>query len=190
MFRKSFLLCSILILFSMGGVTEFSYTQKNSIRVHPYNLVSAFVIEDGHYFFEADYTRSLPKNWDLVCRVSRFVFDPSAMDFDGTGDWRETEFELGARKLFHLAGNENIRFSLFPQVSLAGGYVDYYRIDDSNELTAYSGNYGRVYCIGGFQFYIERFVLSADCGVGLGLCVPSEEERWKIEPNFTTGLTF
>lgn len=190
----------LLTFVCITTATTYTYPKKNSIRIHPVNLAT-FLFEDNEYFFEIDYTRSFPQEWDLIFRVSQFKVDPTLW-----GDWndrngrqKETEIEVGARKLFHLKQSRSSRFSLFPQATIVGGHIDYYR-DDYIEIEEYeyelvktvdySGYMAKIFAGGGLQFSARRFVLSLDCSLGLGLYVPSEDERYNIEPNFTVGYTF
>lgn len=181
----------IVTNFCIAAKTDFEFTQKNSIRLHPLNLISLSMLEFEEYTFEVDYTHQLNKKVELVSRFSIFNIDPSFIDFDATGEHKEWEIEVGARFKKQVYTGSISRIHVFPQTTIAGGDVTYYYHNyEDNETISYSGKMAKLYLTGGIQFDIKRIIFGLDLGLGIGLYVPDVRERITSEPNFTVGFSF
>lgn len=189
MLKKLTLLTLMFISLVAGSTKEWEY--NNSIQLHPVAFIPMIF---GMYSFEIDYTRNISRNYAFVLRPIISHYDHSVLSF---GDWegytKEYELECAARKYFILSNNENVRFGLYPQVSIVGGYVDYFhKVLETVEKTetSYSGYTGKIFASGGLAFQVKHLFISADIGVGWGAYVPTGADDFYVEPNLAVGVTF
>ncbi len=200
---RMFIVVISLVSSNLAAVEEFSYSQKNSVRFNPSDVIGLVLFFGDHvvgnmpnYYFDVEYTRNLKHNYNLMVKAS-YIKSTPAFDYraysnflpqdaaetnSAEPDMEEIEIEIGARKLFPLLGNKKRCFSLFPHASLAGSYGVY---DISEKII-----YGTLYLGGGAQFTVRRFIVATNMAAGYSMFAPSERGPWTFRPHFVMGFSF
>ena len=175
-------------LFAAAG--DFTFKQKNSFLVHPLALVA---IPFEYAFVELDYTHNFNNGLTLLVRPLYYEGPSDWFGWDTEGDRWCASLESGIKRPFYLAGIENLRFGVYPQVTLTGGYIQkYYRNTETDIVYEdYEGYFAGLTNTFGLLFQVKRFILSADIGVRWNFYRPDgNDESLILAPNVALGFMF
>lgn len=179
----------LLILSSLSfGRRQNEPTYKHSVLVHPYNLMSPVLFENG-YWFEIDYILRIKRGVELIStltiRKDEQVRGFSAwLDDTDANKLKLYTLGIGARKTF-------THWKVKPYVtgSVTSGYYHHYRIWEYNsdkvhiDKDVYIGGHVG----GGWEFFLNRFNAHIEYGIAISNTVDTDDV---MAPNIAVGISF